>query len=150
MAIFPQKHCLYCGIELVLRISRDIERKKFCSRSCCIKWVKPNLGQKHSAETKRKIGEKLKERWQKGWRPRLMLQKSTQSRSAYKCVGHERVHRVIMKALLGRELRTDEHVHHIDGNKRNNDPVNLELISASDHGRKHLEEQWRRLKSRAN
>jgi hypothetical protein len=38
-----------------------------------------------------------------------------------------REHRVIMERLLGRPLRSDESVHHRDGNKLNNDPANLEL-----------------------
>lgn len=36
-------------------------------------------------------------------------------------------HRVVMERVLGRELFPGENVHHIDGDKRNNDPDNLEL-----------------------
>ena len=42
-------------------------------------------------------------------------------------------HRVVAEALLGRPLRADEHVHHIDQNKHNNAPENLLVLSASDH-----------------
>jgi hypothetical protein len=38
-----------------------------------------------------------------------------------------------MEILLGRTLRRDEHVHHLDGNKVNNRPSNLQLLSASAH-----------------
>ena len=42
-------------------------------------------------------------------------------------------HRFIMERKIGRKLRKEETVHHIDGNRQNNDPSNLELFS-SRHG----------------
>lgn len=44
---------------------------------------------------------------------------------------YEYLHRVIMQLLLGRRLGPKEVVHHIDGNKLNNDPDNLELIESN-------------------
>jgi hypothetical protein len=38
-----------------------------------------------------------------------------------------------MEILLGRRLRRDEHVHHLDGNRLNNLPSNLQVLSASAH-----------------
>lgn len=52
-------------------------------------------------------------------------------------------HRVIGEAIAGRRLRTDEHVHHIDGNKQNNDPSNLMVLSAEDHARLHASEKFK-------
>lgn len=42
-------------------------------------------------------------------------------------------HRIIMEHHLGRPLERSEHVHHIDGNKANNDISNLAMLSARDH-----------------
>jgi len=42
-------------------------------------------------------------------------------------------HRFIMEKILGIELLNSEVVHHIDGNKSNNDPSNLEVISDTEH-----------------
>jgi hypothetical protein len=36
-------------------------------------------------------------------------------------------HRLVMERVLGRPLTTNENVHHIDGDRTNNDPSNLEL-----------------------
>lgn len=47
-------------------------------------------------------------------------------RNAADCV---REHRLVMEAKIGRYLEPEEVVHHIDGNKQNNDPSNLELFS---------------------
>lgn len=43
-------------------------------------------------------------------------------------------HRVAAEAMLGRPLRPGEVVHHRDGDKLNNDPMNLEVLpSQSEH-----------------
>lgn len=46
-------------------------------------------------------------------------------------------HRVVMEAVLGRSLRNDEHVHHVDRNRTNNDPKNLRVMERSAHLRMH-------------
>jgi len=47
------------------------------------------------------------------------------------------VHAVTMEARLGRSLRPDECVHHIDGDRTNNDENNLALVTRSGHTRLH-------------
>lgn len=47
------------------------------------------------------------------------------------------LHRLVMAEALGRVLRRDEIVHHIDGDKCNNALYNLELCSNSVHLKKH-------------
>jgi hypothetical protein len=42
-------------------------------------------------------------------------------------------HRFLIERKLGRKLQSNEHVHHMDENKRNNRLSNLELKSASSH-----------------
>lgn len=42
-------------------------------------------------------------------------------------------HRAVMEAHLGRPLRPDELVHHIDGNKLNNDLSNLRVTTFGEH-----------------
>lgn len=46
-------------------------------------------------------------------------------------------HVVIMERRIGRRLLSDEHVHHIDGNRLNNESNNLALVTRSGHARLH-------------
>lgn len=46
-------------------------------------------------------------------------------------------HRLIMERHVGRKLKRFEHVHHINGDPRDNRIENLQVMSAGDHGRLH-------------
>ena len=50
-------------------------------------------------------------------------------------------HRVVAEKMIGRKLKNDEHVHHKDGNKHNNNPSNLEVMTRIDHLKLHAAER---------
>lgn len=43
------------------------------------------------------------------------------------------IHRQVMEQKIGRPLTAQDIVHHIDENKLNNDPENLELLTRAEH-----------------
>lgn len=47
------------------------------------------------------------------------------------------LHRVLAENKIGRLLKAGEHVHHIDEDKSNNDPSNLEVMTISEHAKHH-------------
>lgn len=51
-------------------------------------------------------------------------------------------HRAVMEQHLGRKLSCDEHVHHIDGDRTNNDISNLVILSRGEHSRIHRKEEY--------
>ena len=52
--------------------------------------------------------------------------------------GYVLEHRIVIENKLGRILESSEIVHHIDGNKHNNNVDNLEVMTASEHAYHHV------------
>lgn len=49
----------------------------------------------------------------------------------------ERVHRLVASIMIGKPLLSDQHVHHVNGNTLDNNPDNLQILTAQEHGRIH-------------
>lgn len=112
--------CHHCGASFQ-RDADQLRRAKysFCSVAC--KQANPDF-RAHAAH---RNGDKQRDRGE---------QKSYRKRYGR----HE--HRVVMEQMLGRPLRSGEIVHHKDGNKRNNAPGNLEVMTQSEHAKLHFPE----------
>jgi hypothetical protein len=59
-------------------------------------------------------------------------------------------HRVIAAEKIGRKLLSNEHVHHIDGNKQNNAPSNLRVMLGPEHHKLHRQQEKERRPVRVN
>jgi len=53
-----------------------------------------------------------------------------------------RLHDVIMEIHIGRKLKSNEVVHHINGIKTDNEIINLQLMTKSEHSRLHAKENY--------
>jgi hypothetical protein len=66
----------------------------------------------------------------------------TGSRDNYIKLKGRHMHRVVMEKVLGRKLLSSEVVHHHDGDKWNNNPSNLSVMTQADHLRIHNQIRW--------
>lgn len=111
--------CVICSTRFVQKSNTT---GKYCSRYCA--W-QGRGGAKFNARVARKSASK-----------RGDAQRDRGTRSYRKLNGrHE--HRQVAEQALGRKLRKGEIVHHKDGNKRNNAPGNLEVMTQAQHMREH-------------
>lgn len=137
--------CVWCGKKVYRRMSL-IKRSKFiaCSKSCSLKHI-------HTGRKPWNVGKKLHYNvWNKGKsNPKIAMEKHhnwkggrTHTAQGYILLREKtRVskleHRVIMERHIGRKLNTEEVVHHIDGNRGNNDITNLMLFPSNSEHIKH-------------
>ena len=84
---------------------------------------KPGRNAMISRQTAKARGDKLRGRGKGEWYTKREGQ-------------HE--HRLIMEKKLGRPLRSDEIVHHIDENPQNNKVSNIELMDRPSHAKHHF------------
>jgi len=72
-----------------------------------------------------------------------MISEVTNELKSYKCISLKgtqvRLHRVIMERHLKRKLKSNEIVHHINGDIWDNRPSNLEIHTRASHARLHCE-----------
>lgn len=91
----------------------------------------------------------LKGRFKKGPRPEIYGEKNPAWKGGIGVYhsGYKRIyingqrfalHRYVMEQHLGRKLLESEHVHHIDGDKSNNDISNLQVMDIKEHSKLHF------------
>ena len=141
--------CEWCGKEFTYYPYRKGD-VKYCSYDCYHKATRKyyvitcaNCGKEIEVEAKKKNRKFCsKECWDEYRRNRQRV--ATTGHDGYRYVWFtdgtgEQEHRYIMENLLGRKLTTNEVVHHIDGNRANNDIKNLQLMTRGEHSKLHRE-----------
>lgn len=130
--------CTYCGHFFWRDVYPSTPTPKYCDWGCS----HADLGKKHRApwlrRLNRSVGRNKEVARMNAHKIRANqpnLGKSNGKTYAKLHGRHE--HRVVMEKILGRGLREDEVVHHRDGDKRNNHPRNLSLMTRSSHSRFH-------------
>lgn len=113
-------NCDNCGKQFE-RPQCHVKENNFCSRECLYAWHKENRIEENSP------------RWNGGVYHTpdgyLFLR---QDDGTYKAE-----HRIVVEESLGRELSSDEIVHHIDEDKTNNSIDNLVVLTRAEHARLH-------------
>ena len=118
-------NCDECGKETTMPPSQYSRSKNhFCSKKCHMAFMNRKM---NPTRMTKEVREKLRN-------ARL---NSGEGKSYEKTFGRH-THRIVAEQMLGRPLKKGEVVHHIDRNKRNNDPSNLMVFkSQADHAAWH-------------
>lgn len=117
--------CAECSQEIE-KFPSQVKERNFCNRKC--------LG---AYRSKHYVGDKAAH-WKGGTkmdRERIMIHLPDHPHAQSN--GYVYRYRLVAEKMLGRLLRTDEIVHHIDGDESNDDPSNLLVMTQKDHASKY-------------
>lgn len=133
------KHtCQYCGQEFYAYASSN---RKYCSRECGYKYQSKEHNPEgyhkrpHLSELNRKLNPN---RMTPEIKKKIRKARKKKTPKFYPKVHGRHEHRVVAEEKIGRSLKKGEVVHHIDGNRLNNNPENLMVFSSqAEHAAQH-------------
>ena len=134
MSVTVQLTCDLCG-KTFHKNKRNVHDHNFCCREHFHRWNSARMTEYNRTENQmNKPGGVLESRLRRGAKQRG----SGEGMTYQKFLGRH-LHRQVAERMLGRPLREGEVVHHIDGNKLNNAPENLMVLSSqAEHARLHF------------
>ena len=131
--------CNACGRSFE-RYPAAIRENNFCSRECAKVFTSARMSAYNRFDNKKNTSEGWSDEQREAVRHREQKNKGPCKRDTYPKEHGRHAHRVAAERKLGRKLKPGEVVHHIDGDKHNNDPENLMVFkNQQEHVKYHAE-----------
>lgn len=137
LSAYVEAICVQCGNDCLVRKYRNKDAGKpiFCSQSCLSRHTASHQDLSHLKKYEFKKGQ-----------PAHNYKGRTRHAAGYNVFcepkGKRQLeHRLIVEQFLGRKLRRNEIIHHINGVKTDNRIENLRLMTQSEHLKLHQEEE---------
>jgi len=131
--------CDYCGIEFDKK--GKLRTRNFCCRKHLDLYNRQAMSEFNQTENPLNSTEGWTAERRAKWRARNLGKGENRT---YKKVYGKHTHRVVAEMMLGRELFPDEVVHHKNGDKTDNRPENIEVMTRGQHASLHMREYWAR------
>ena len=126
--------CDVCG-KVFDKVDSAVREHNFCSVDHFRKWCSERMSDYNKSKNP------MNKKWTKKMRLKKreqVLERTGKGEKAYNKFLGRHEHRVVAERMLGRKLKKNEVVHHIDLNKQNNDENNLVVLpSNSEHSHLH-------------
>ena len=126
--------CDVCG-KVFDKVDSAVREHNFCSVDHFRKWCSERMSDYNKSKNP------MNKKWTKKMRLKKreqVLERTGKGEKAYNKFLGRHEHRVVAERMLGRKLKKNEVVHHIDLNKQNNDEKNLVVLpSNSEHSHLH-------------
>lgn len=126
--------CDVCG-KVFDKVDSAVREHNFCSVDHLRKWNSERMSDYNKSKNP------MNKKWTKKMRLKKreqVLERTGKGEKAYNKFLGRHEHRVVAERMLGRKLKKNEVVHHIDLNKQNNDEKNLVVLpSNSEHSHLH-------------
>lgn len=130
--------CGWCGVHF-MKQEIELHNHNFCCIAHFRKW-----NSKRMSDYNRSENEVNQSSWWTDDKKEQQREKMLGSDiKSYRKYHGRHEHRVVMEEVLGRTLTSDEIVHHIDGDKTNNSPSNLQILTRAEHARVHFSKPHR-------